>query len=247
MAFELGYENLERLHADDFSQGFARWHHEGIGQLEPAPGGGMRMHCHGSRQGAQGCMAFYSETLPDGVAVEYDLTVHSHGGLIINYIAIRGLKGEDLIADASKLRPRLGTMPNYYSHYWGLQSYHVSISRFNDEGQHSNTCNFRRNPGLLVMAHGVDLVQKIAQKYHIRLTKFGGHCALMVNGENALGFVDRDASRYPIPDYGKFGFRLIGSDVKADIADFKVFKLKPNSNVFGNTNNDAPELYGLKA
>ncbi len=247
MAFEFAYENLEQLHADDFSQGFSRWHHEGVGQLEPAPGGGMRLHCLGSRMGAQGCMAFYRPTLPDGVALEYDIIPRSHGGLVINYIAIRGLNNEDLIDDVSKLRPRQGTMANYYSHHWGLQSYHVSISRFDDQGRHTNTCNFRRNPGLLLMAHGVDLVQRIGQKYHIRLSKVGGHCALMVDGENALGFVDHGASPYPIPDYGKFGFRLIGTDVMADIADFKVFKVKPNRNPFSNTNDDPLEKYGLKA
>jgi hypothetical protein len=243
MAFEFAYENLEQLHADDFAGGFDRWHHEGIGQLAPAPGGGMRLHCHGSQQGAHGCMAFFRSDLPDGVAMEYDLVVRSHGGLIINYLAIRGIKGEDMIRDAAKLRPREGIMPNYYSAFWGLQSYHVSISRFGDDGKHSNTCNFRRNPGLLLMCHGVDLVQTIGQKYHIRVTKCRGHCALFVDEQNALGFVDRDTSRYPIPEGGKFGFRLIGSDVMADVSNFAVYKLKVHESPFKDGGDYVPAKY----
>jgi branched-chain amino acid transport system ATP-binding protein len=85
------------LHEDDFSNGFDQWHHEGIGHIASGPEGGMRLHCHGSRQGAEGCMAFFRPTLPDGIRVSYKLNVRSQGGLVINYVAIRGLNGEDLI------------------------------------------------------------------------------------------------------------------------------------------------------
>jgi hypothetical protein len=230
--FEFEYENDSELHADDFSAGFARWHHEGVGDIQHSPDGGMRLHCLGSRQGAQACMAFFRPNLPDLIAVEYDITVRSHGGLIINYVAIRGQKGEDLIEDAAKLEPRTGIMANYYSDIWGLQSYHVSVSRFNDKGEHTGTCNFRRNPGSILMCHGIDLVKEIDKPYHIRLVKDAGHVQLFVNGEHALGFVDRHTERGPIPDHGKFGFRLIGSDVKADVANFRVLKLKPNRKVW---------------
>ena len=96
------------------------------GSLSSMPGGGMRLGCLGSRQGGPGCMAFFRPDLPDGISISYDLVVRSQGGLVINYLAIRGLNGEDLIADSDRLEPRTGVMKNYYATRWGLQSYHVS-------------------------------------------------------------------------------------------------------------------------
>jgi hypothetical protein len=232
LASEIDYENESQLHTDDFAGGFDRWHHEGVGQIAPAPGGGMRLHCFGSRQGAEGCMAFFRPTLPDLVAFEYDITLRSHGGLVINYLAIRGLRGEDMIEDRSRLEPRTGIMANYFSRVWGLQSYHVSISRFNDKGVHTGTCNMRRNPGSILMAHGMDMVTQIDRRFHIRLVKDAGHVGLFVDGQHAMGFVDRNEARGPIPDTGKFGFRLIGSDVLADVENFAVYRLKPNRSVW---------------
>lgn len=211
----------ELLFHDDFTA-FENWHHEGIGRIEAAPGGGMRLHCLGSAQGGRGCMAFLRRDLPDHVAFDYEMTVRGHGGLVINYIAIRGLNGEDMISDAAKLAPRTGIMADYFDPQWGLQSFHVSISRFNDKGEHTGTSNWRRNPDCLLVGHGDDLVKELDRPYRIRLTKNRGHCQLFVNGRFAHAFIDRDTSRYPIPDNGKFGFRLIGSDVMADIRDFRV-------------------------
>jgi len=219
------YENIELLHADDFAD-FTAWHHEGVGEIAPAPGG-MRMHCFGSKQGAEGCMAFFRPTLPDQIAVEYDITVRSHGGLVINYLAIRGLHGEDMIDDRAQLPPRAGVMRDYWAAEKGLQSYHVSFSRFGDDGVHTDTSNWRRNPGLLLIGHGIDPVQEIGRQYHIRITKDYGHCQFYADDTFAHAFVDHDASR-PIPDYGKFGFRLIGSDVAADIVNFRVYRINGN-------------------
>lgn len=223
------YENIELLHSDDFAD-FGNWHHEGIGGLQPGPeAGSMRLHCPGSKQGGQGCMAFFRPTLPDQIAVEYDLTVRRHSGLVINYIAIRGLKGEDLIEDRDKLEPRTGVMKNYYATKWGLQSYHISISRFDDTGTHTETSNCRRNPGSLLIGHGIDPCQELNRKYHIRIVKDLGHFELYVDGRFAYAFIDRDTSRFPIPDTGKFGFRLIGSDVMADVAAFRVWRVAPDA------------------
>ena len=247
---QFDYENELLLHSDDFDAGFDQWHHEGVGEIKATPaadgsktsgsgtgdtsgGGGMRLHCLGSQQGREGCMAFFRPDLPDLVAYEYDLTIRSQGGLVINYLAIRGMRGEDMIADADKLKPRTGIMGNYFATRWGLQSYHVSVSRFNDKGEHSGTCNWRRNPGMVLVGHGMDLVTEIDRTFHIRITKDQGHCQLYVDGVHAHGFVDRDTARGPIPDTGKFGFRLIGSDVMADIEHFRVYKLKPNPGVWG--------------
>jgi hypothetical protein len=103
------YVRKQELHADDFAT-LEAWHHEGIGQIEAAPDGGIRLHCFGSQKGREGCMAFFRPTLPDHIAVEYDVVVRSHGRLIINYVAIRGRNGEDLIEDRDKLPPRTGVM-----------------------------------------------------------------------------------------------------------------------------------------
>lgn len=225
------YPNLETLHSDDFA-GFANWHHEGIGRIEAGPEGGMRLHCAGSKQGGQGCMAFFRPALPDQVAFEYDLIVRSHGGLIINYIAIRGLNGEGLIEDIDAMPPRTGIMANYYAAKWGLQSYHMSISRFSDKGEHTETSNWRRNPGSLLVGHGMDPCKEIGRRYHLRIIKDKGHLQLFVDGAFAHGFVDRDSTAYPVPDHGRFGFRLIGSNVMADIFNFRVFRVATDPGVW---------------
>jgi hypothetical protein len=221
----IDYQTLDLLHADDFAD-FAQWHHEGIGRFEPAPGGGLRLHCFGSKMGAEGCMAFFRPTLPDHVAIEYDLTVRSHGGMVLNYLAIRGLDGEDLIDDRDRLPPRRGIMSDYYARDRGLQSYHFSISRFGDDGKHTQTSNWRRNPGGLLVGHGIDPAQEINRTYRIRIVKDYGACQLFVDGSFAHGFVDHATHPLPIPDTGKFGLRLIGTDVQADIARFRVWRIE---------------------
>ena len=225
------YANGALLYEDDFAA-LGRWHHEGIGALGVAPGGGMRLHCHGSRQGREGCMAFFRPDLPDHVAIEYEITVRSHGGLVINYIAMRGLAGEDMIADATRLPPRTGVMSDYYLASQGLQSYHVSFSRFDDAGVHSRTSNVRRNPGMKLVGEGTDPCGAIDRTYAIRLCKTGGHIQFHVDGAFSHGCVDWDAAEYPVPDTGKFGFRLIGSGVMADIARFRVYTIAPDAEVW---------------
>jgi len=233
----LEYESTELLHEDRLTD-LSLWHHEGIGSMTPLAGGGMRLVCPGSRQGGPGCMAFFRPTLPDGVAIEYDIIVHSHGGLVINYVAIRGLQGEDMISDAAKLEPRTGEMKNYFALKWGLQSYHVSFSRFDDAGHHTNTSNWRRNPGCLLVGHGNDPARELGRRYHVRLTKDEGFLQLYVDGVYAHGVVDRDTAHHPIPDYGKFGFRLIGSDVKADVFGFSVHKIAAHDLPRGNAEDE---------
>ncbi|MBI2441369.1 MAG: DUF1961 family protein [Lentisphaerae bacterium] len=226
----IAYANLELLQRDDFADA-AQWHHEGAGEIKLLPEGGLRLHCFGSRQGAEGCMAFFRPTLPDHIAIEYDIIVHSHGGLVINYLAIRGLQGEDLIADLAKLPPRTGIMADYYANRTGLQSYHISFSRFDDDGRHTGTSNWRRNPGCRLIGHGSDPCKELKRRYSLRLVKDAGHCQLFVDGNFAHGFIDWDHAR-PIPDTGKFGFRLIGSDVMADVFALRVYRVPPNMSVW---------------
>ena len=101
-----------------------------------------------------------------------------------------------------------------------------------------NTSNWRRNPGCLLIGHGNDIVSELGRRYHIRITKDEGYLQLYVDNVFAHAVTDRDTSRYPIPDSGKFGFRLIGSDVKADVFGFGVHRIDahaaPRSNVEGN-------------
>ncbi|MBN1348963.1 DUF1961 family protein [candidate division KSB1 bacterium] len=224
----LEYNNLNLLHEDNFAE-LKQWHHEGAGSIHRLEKGGMQLQCFGSQQGGPGCMAFFSPNLPDQISISYEIVVHRHGGLVINYVAIRGLNGEDLITDADQLAPRTGEMKNYFALKWGLQSYHVSFSRFDDLGQHTNTSNWRRNPGSLLVGHGNDLVKELHQRYRIRITKDEGILQLFVNDVFAHGVIDRDQSRYPIPDTGKFGFRLIGSDVSADVSNLRIHRIEPHS------------------
>lgn len=224
----LDYAPGATLFEDDLATCRA-WRHEGTGRIAPIPGGGMRLHCEGSRQGGEGCMAFFEHPLPDCIAVEYEIVVHSHGGLVINFLAMRGLRGEDLFDPA--LRPRTGVFANYTSAEWGLQSFHVSFSRFNDAGVHTATSNWRRNPGLLLVGHGIDPVQAIGRPYRIRLTKDHAHCQMEVDGAFAHACVDRADRDWPVPDHGRFGFRLIGSDVKADIRRFRVTRIASHPEV----------------
>ncbi len=223
------YPNADLLHEEDFSNDdFANWHHEGAGQIAAGPGGAMRLHCFASKQGGPGCMAFFRADLPDSIAVEYDIVVRSHGGLVINYLAIRGLGGEDLIDDRDKLPPRTGIMADYYSAAAGLQSYHVSYSRFDDAGRHTDTCNVRRNPGMRLMSQGVDPCTQIDRPYRIRVVKDCGHFQFWVDGAFCQSFVDWNRDPWPIPDTGKFGFRLIGSDVMADVSNFRIHRIEPD-------------------
>jgi len=222
----INYENLELLYEDSFNN-FDQWYHEGVGEIKKAPNGGMRLHCFGSRQGGPACMGFFRPTLPDQITVEYDVVIRSQGGLLINYIAMRGLNREDPVEDIDILPERTGIMANYYDRKYGLQSYHVSISRFNDKGEHTGTSNWRRNPGSLLIGHGLDPCKELNKRYHIRLTKDEGACQCYVDKTYAHGFIDRDMLRLPVPDYGKFVFRVIGSDVMVDINNFKVFKVAP--------------------
>jgi len=218
------YEFAEELHRDDFVD-FTGWYHEGVGSLGRAPDGGMRLYCLGSRQGREGCMAFFRPDLPDRIAIEYDLTVRSTGGLVINYLAMRGLKGEDLIEDRDKLPPRTCIMSDYTKTPMGLQSYHVSVSRFDDAGRHAGTSNWRRNPGGRLIGHGLDPINRINHTFHMQLIKDGGSCQLFVDGRFAHGFVDYAEQFGPIPDHGKFGFRVVGADVMADVHHLRVRRL----------------------
>ena len=100
------------------------------------------------------------------------------------------------------------------------------------QGEHTDTSNIRRNPGGLLIGQGIDPCMEINRSCHIRICKTRGHFQFHVDGVFASGFFDRDQSQYPIPDYGKFGLRLIGSDVMADISKFRVHAIEPQEKIW---------------
>jgi hypothetical protein len=217
------YDDQEELHSGVTA---ADWAHEGVGTITAtADGRGMDLACLGSKQGAQGCMAFFKHALPDQISVSYELTVHSQAGLVINYLALRGIQGESVLDETSGLPGRTGIMANYWAKEFGLQSYHLSFTRYNDKGVHTGTANIRRNPGGLLVGHGVDPIREVGRVFKLRITKDLGAVQLFVDGVLAMAAVDHATNLGPIPDGGHFGFRLVGDDVRATVKDFKVKKI----------------------
>jgi len=96
----------------------------------------------------------------------------------------------------------------------------------------TGTTRGRARSGGLLVGHGIDPCKEIDRTYHVRITKDRGHCQFFADGRYAHGLIDRDAAEYPIPDSGKFGFRLIGSDVMADIASFRVCRIDPDERLW---------------
>ena len=167
-------------------------------------------------------MAFFRPDLPDGIAVEYDLLVRESNGLVIAFVAVRGLGGEDMIAD---LPPRAGVFKDYVGEDALMRSYHVSVSRYDDTGAHTGVSNWRRNPGLHLMGQGEDLCKEIGRRYAIRIEKDGPRCALLVDGAPGPAFTDPGELPDAIPTVGKVGFRAIGSRVIAEVSGFRVVRL----------------------
>ena len=183
----------------------------------------MRLECIGSKQGSVGCQVFCRKDFPDGIAVEYDFLVQESNGLVITFVAMRGLNGEDIIEG---LPPREGVFRDYVGEDARVQSYHESVSRYNDEGKHTGVCNWRRNPGLNMVGQGEDLCKQIGQRYAVRIEKAGKRCGLFVDGVPGPSFTDPDELPGEIPSEGKVGFRAIGSRVIADISNFRVVRME---------------------
>ena len=213
----------EVLFEDDFRSGLDNWHHEGTGLISSPEPGVMLLDCTGSHQGGRGCQAFCRRDFPDGIAVEYELLVRESNGLVITFAAMRGLRGEDVIAD---LPPREGIFADYVGEDARMRSYHLSVSRYDDEGHHTGVSNWRRNPGLHLMGQGEDLCRELGRRYSIRIVKDGPRCQLGVNGRLAHEFTDPDELPDEMPSSGKVVFRAIGSRVIAVIRDFRVRRLR---------------------
>lgn len=209
------------LYEDRFAN-LDNWHHEGIGQLAAPEPGILELDCVGSKQGAEGCMAFCKTDFPDNICIEYDLRALTNKGLVITFVAAQGRHGEDIITGLPK---RQGVFADYI-HNPGLRCYHVSVSRYDDKGEHTGVSNWRRNPGIFLMAQQQDLCKAYNTWYNIAIVKQGKLLQLAVNGEPAGGFIDRDEIPEPIPTAGKIGFRSIGADVRVQFRAFKVTALE---------------------
>lgn len=208
-----------------FQENFAHldnWHHEGIGTLAIPEPGILQLNCIGSKQGREGCMAFCRTDFPDNIRVEYEVMALSRRGLIITFIAARGRCGEDIL---TQLPPRQGIFPDYI-HNDALRCYHLSVSRYNDKGEHTQVSNWRRNPGLFLMGQQEDACREIMTWYRIAIVKKGPLLQLSVNGEPAGGFLDPQEIPDAIPTSGKIGFRAIGADVRIQIRNFRVTALE---------------------
>ena len=206
--------------ADSFAD-LGNWHHEGGGQLTQPEPNLMQLNCVGSRQGQAGCMAFCRTELPDGICIEYDMKVLTTNGLVITFIGARGRRGEDMITGLPK---REGIFADYIFNP-DLRCYHVSVSRYGDDGRHTGVSNWRRNPGIFLMAQQQDLCKEPLRWYHVSIVKKGPLLQMGVDGELAGGFIDPDEVPEPIPAAGKVGFRAIGAEVLAQIRNFRVTAL----------------------
>lgn len=209
------------IYQDSFKN-LSNWHHEGIGFLSQPQKNIMQINCVGSAQGGAGCMAFCKKEFPDSIIIEYDLRVLTTNGLVINFIASQGRRGEDMISD---LPERKGVFADYVSNP-NLRSYHVSVSRYDDDGTHTGVSNWRRNPGLFLMAQQPDLCKEPKRWYHIKIVKSGPFLQMEVDGNLAGGFIDSDEIPEPIPSEGKIGFRAIGKHVLAQIKNFSVYSTR---------------------
>jgi uncharacterized protein DUF1961 len=201
------------------------WRHEGGHKLllDTEEKGALRLECIGSGQGKLGTQAFCLKDFPDGIAVEFDFKALTKKGLLLCFVAMKGIDGEDMFGP--KQPKRRGIFSDYVRNP-KLRSYHVSISRYGDKGVHTGVSNARRNPGLNLMGQGPDLCKKINTWYRIRLVKDGGHVQLGVDGKLAHEFKDPKTLETPMPDTGKIGFRAIGKDVRTLIRSLKVTALR---------------------
>jgi hypothetical protein len=203
---------------DEKVQNLDRWHLEGLKEGASIKDGELRLDCK-SKMGMHGVMAFYRESFPDNIVIEYDLHVEQHNGLFITFIAMTGLNGEDAITEAPK---REGVFEDYYN---GTRSYHVSVCRYEDDGTHTGVSNWRRNPGLHLMVSGKDWCTEAGKTYHVKITKRGPLCRVEVDGRLGAEFVDPQKLPGPIPASGKIGFRAIGAKAAFRVSNLKVTAL----------------------
>lgn len=210
--FEDNFDSLENWHAEGVI--------EGVTLLRA---GTLRLNCNDSKQGGIGCMAFCKQDFPGSICIEFDFYMEEKNGLVIVFCGMKGLNGEDAITGVPL---RKGMFDEYTGKDAVIRSYHVSISRYDDNGIHTGISNWRRNPGLHLMAQGEDFCKEIHKTYHIKIIKAGPTCRLEVDGKMASEFTDPQTLQDEIPTTGKVGFRAIGKKAIARISNFRAKTLK---------------------
>jgi hypothetical protein len=207
---------------DEKFKNLDNWHLEGQKEaISISAPGTLRLACV-SAMGQVGAMAFYKRDLPDNICIEYDLVVENHNGLLITFVGMKGVNGEDAITGVP---PRTGVFDDYVGQNASTRSYHVSVCRYMDDGVHSGVSNWRRNPGLHLMTSGKDWCTETNTPYHVKICKQGPRCWVDVNGKRGAEFADPQTLSEPIPTDGKFGFRAIGAKAFFRISNVKVTRL----------------------
>lgn len=204
------FENLDRWHLEGHTHG-----------VSLAGDGWLRLDCTGSAQGGVGVHAFLKDDLPDQICLEYDLFTEEKNGLLITFLGMQGITGEDAI---SGVPPRTGKFSDYTDEAATTRSYHLSLSRFDDQGVHTGVSNWRRNPGLHLVGQGPDPCAEIGKIYHVAIIKQGRRCQLQVDGKLISGFIDT-APDDAVPGAGKIGLRVIGARAVVRIANLQVTAL----------------------
>ena len=139
------------------------------------------------------------------------------------FIAMKGINGADTITGVPK---RTCIFADYIDKNASTRSYHVSLNRYEDNAEHTGLSNWRRNPGIHLMAQGQDPCKQIHTWYHVAIVKRGPTCKLYVDGKLASAFTDPQEIEDQIPTGGKIGFRAIGSRAVFKISNFKVVSLQ---------------------
>jgi hypothetical protein len=206
------FTNLEKWHLEGFTNG--------VSLLED---GWLRLNCTGSQQGGVGVHAFLKQDLPDNICLEYDLFTEEKNGLILTFIGMHGVNGEDAITGVPT---REGKFIDYTGKAATTRSYHLSLSRYNDKAEHTGVSNWRRNPGLFLVGQGTDPCEETGRTYHVAIIKQGPLCQLQVDGKVISGFVDEKKSTEGIPGAGKIGFRVIGARAIVRISNLRVTALE---------------------
>ncbi|HPI73325.1 MAG TPA: DUF1961 family protein [bacterium] len=200
------------------------WHLEGhTSGVSLTNDGWLRLDCTGSQQGGVGAHAFLREDMPDSICLQFDLLIEKKNGLVITFLGLQGRNGEDAITEIPRRR---GLFAEYTGEHAAVRSYHLSLSRYDDQGVHTGVSNWRRNPGLVLVGHGPDPCTEINRIYRVAIIKQGRRCQLQVDGEVVSGFIDREAADSQAPGPGKIGFRVIGAQAVARIAHLRVTALE---------------------
>ncbi len=210
--FTENFDHLDHWHLEG--------HTDGVSLMDD---GWLRLDCTGSQQGGIGVHALLREDMPDSICLQFDLLIEKKNGLLITFLGMKGMNGEDAITGVPRRR---GLFAEYTGEDAAVRSYHVSLSRYDDQGVHTGVSNWRRNPGLVLVGQGPDPCTEVNRVYHVAIIKQGRRCQLQVDGEVISGFIDREAVDSQAPGQGKIGFRVIGAQAVARIAKLRVTALE---------------------